>query len=61
MEYYVDHRNDHFYIITNADDKNYRVSALSLIKAYSVHVNAKLVYCRHLVFLVMSQKNELVF
>ncbi|XP_020623463.1 protease 2-like isoform X1 [Orbicella faveolata] len=25
MEYYVDHRDDRFYIITNADDKNYRV------------------------------------
>ena len=25
MEYYVDHRNDRFYIITNAKDKNYRV------------------------------------
>ena len=26
MEYYVDHRDDQFYIITNADEKNYRVS-----------------------------------
>ena len=26
MEYYVDHRDDQFYIITNADGKNYRVS-----------------------------------
>ncbi|RMX35546.1 hypothetical protein pdam_00003796 [Pocillopora damicornis] len=25
MEYYVDHRDDQFYIITNADEKNYRV------------------------------------
>lgn len=28
MEYYVDHRDDRFYIITNADDKNYRVNTL---------------------------------
>lgn len=27
MEYYVDHRDDQFYIITNADEKNYRVMA----------------------------------
>ena len=25
MEYYVDHRGDQFYIITNADGKNYKV------------------------------------
>ena len=25
MEYYVDHRGNQFYIITNADGKNYKV------------------------------------
>ena len=27
LEYYVDHRGDQFYIITNADGKNYKVRA----------------------------------
>ena len=26
VEYYVDHRGDQFYIITNADGKNYKVN-----------------------------------
>lgn len=30
MEYYVDHRENQFYIITNADGKNYKVHIKTL-------------------------------